>query len=282
MKTKQNKQNKNNHNKTKKNNIYIKTSLRTLNIGYPLYASKQYEGSTILEYNKQQELKHHDKCLMENSSWFGDLDVAKSYKTKNTHIYRWKTKKTINLLNINKENDEIIKNLFKTTKTKLTPTINLTKEQINKIDYDHHYLSMNNNEKALYEFQFCFGFITVEEQYEFMKFVKYLIENNFIEVKRRDGKSILNKLKIKMGYYKIASLLVKKEKMNRLSFYDFDKHAIMNLCKIVNNNKYKISGVYQKNDTSFGFPDFVVYKMNIQEYILFDPQDNLVYDKLIE
>jgi hypothetical protein len=56
----------------------------------------------------------------------------------------------------------------------------------------------------------------------------------------------------------------------------------MNLCKIVNNKTYNISGVYQKNNKSFWYPDLIVYKMDIQEYILFDPQDNLVYDKLIE
>jgi hypothetical protein len=98
----------------------------------------------------------------------------------------------------------------------------------------------------------------------------------------RTGKSIINKIKMKIGYYRIASILGKKEKFNRLSFYDFDKHAIMNLCKLVNNSKYKIDGVYQKNDTSFWFPDLIVYKMDIQEYILFAPQDNLIYDTLIE
>ena len=115
-----------------------------------------------------------------------------------------------------------------------------------------------------------------------MKFINYLIENKFTDIKRRDGKSILHKLKIKMKYYEINYFFDKKEKLNRLSFYDFDKHSIMNLCKIVNNNFYNISGVYQKNDTSFWFPNFLLYKMDIQEYILFDPQDNLVYDKLIE
>ena len=244
-------------NKTRK--IYsIKPSLRVLKKGFPLYASKKYEGSTILEYNKNEELKYHDKCLKQNSSWFGDLIVAKSYKTKDTHIYRWKTKKVIKLLNTNSVNDYFIDNIFKNSKTKLIPTINFTKDEINKIKYDHSYLNMSTNERALYEFKFCFGF------------------------KRRDGGSILNKIKIKINYYKVSSFLGKKEKNNRLSFYDFDKHAIMNLCKIVNNKKYNISGVYQKNNKSFWFPNFIVYKMDIQEYILFDPQDNLVYDKLIE
>ena len=281
MKTKGNKIAKN---KTRKNTLHLKQSLhlKILKNGYPLYASKAYEGSTILEYNKNEELKYNDKCLMQNSSWFGDLNVAKSYKTKDTHIYRWKAKKATKLLNIDNHNEKFIDNIFINSKTKLIPTMRLTKEKINKINYDHDYLNMSPNEKALYEFKFCFGFITVEEQYEFMNLIKYLIENKFVEIEMRGGGSILQKIKIKTGYYKVASLLGKKEKFNRLSFYDFDKHSIMNLCKLVNNKTHNISGVYQKNDTSFWFPDFIVYKMDIQEYILFDPQDNLVYDKLIE
>ena len=151
------------------------------------------------------------------------------------------------------------------------------------IHYDHEYINMNPNQKALYEFKFAFGYITVKEQYEFLKLVSYLIKNGFIKLDTRDGKSILKKLDFKINYYKISYLVSKKEKYNRLSFYLFDKYAIMNLCKLVYNKKdYKISGVYQKNDTSFWFPDLVVYKMNIQEYILFNPHHNLVYDKLSE
>ena len=281
MKTKRNKFIYEKKSKTIKNKSYH-PSLKILNIGYPLYASKAYEGSTILEYNKNEELKYNDKCLMQNSSWFGDLNVAKSYKTKDTNVYRWKIKKITKLLNINIKNEDFINNIFNKTNIVLVPTIHLNKEQINKINYKNPYLQMNTNEKALYEFKFCFGFITVKEQYEFMKLIKYLIENKFLDIKRRDGKSILSKLNLKISYYKVASLLGKKEKFNRLSFYDFDKHAIMNLCKIVNNKNYKISGVYQKNDTSFWFPDFVVYKMDIQEYILFNPQDNLEYDSRFE
>jgi hypothetical protein len=278
MKTKRNKIKKN---ITRKNN-YIKPSLKKLKVGYPLYASKSYEGSTILKYNKEQEEKYHDKCLMQNSSWFGDLKVAKSYSSKDTRIYRWKIKKQTNLLDINLFNEDFINNIFPQTNITLIPTIQLEEKYLKKIDYEHPYLHATTNEKALYEFKFCFGFITVKEQYEFMKFIKYLIENKFIDIKKRDGKSILSKLKIKIKYYEINYFFDKKERLNRLSFYDFDKHSIMNLCKIVNNKVYKISGVYQKNDTSFWFPDFLVYKMDIQEYILFDPQDNLVYDKLIE
>jgi hypothetical protein len=289
MNTKQNKR-KNKNNKTRKykilKNSFNKPSLKILDIGYPLYAAKSYRGSTILKYNKKEEEKYNDKCLMQNSSWFGDLKVAESYKTKTNNIYKWNINKKTILLNINKSNDRLINRIFSQTKLTLTPTIILKHTGIDNKNIDkfkHPYLDMTNNEKALYEFKFCFGLINVGEQYEFMRFLKYLIENKITDIKRRDGKSILNKLKLKIKYYEIQSLLfVKKEKFNRLSFYDFDKHSIMNLCKIVHENNMDISGVYQKNDTSFWFPDLIVYKMNIQEYILFNPQDNLDYDKLIE
>lgn len=264
------------------NKTHTESSLKILPIGYSLYASKEYKGNSILEYNKEQEKKYHDKCLMTNSSWFGSLEVAKSYKTKNTSIYRWKAKKQTKLLNINKKNETFIKNIFEKCKINLVPTIVLDENIVKTINYAHPYLHMDNNERSLHEFNFCFGYLTVEEQNEFMKLLTFLLKNKIIKIETREGSSILKKINIKIAYYNVKSLLGKKEKYNRLSFYDFDKHAIMNLCKIVNNKRYNIAGVYQKNDTSFWFPDFIVYKMDIEEYILFDPQDNLVYDTKIE
>ena len=282
MRTKRNKtrNNKTRNNKTKRNKI--KPSLKYLKIGYSLYASKKYEGDKILEYNRITEKKSGDHCLLENSSWFGDLDVAKSYAKKDTHIYEWQIKKQTYLLNINKENELFIKSIFN-TKIELTSTINLTADQLKKIDYVHPYLNMTTNEKALYEFNFAFGYLTVQEQYDFLKLVKYLIQNKYINLDTREGDSILKKIVFKINYYRISSLITKKPKYNRLSFYFFDKNAIMNLCKIVYNKKdYRISGVYQPNDTSFWFPNLILYKMNIQEYILFNPQHNLMYDKALD
>ena len=270
-------------NKTRKNAQHSKPSFKVLNVGYPLYAAKKHEGDKLLEYKMNSEKRTNDHWLLDNSSWFGDLEVAKSYKKKDTQIYKWKIKKRTYLLNINKENEDFINYIFNNTRITLTPTINFTRDQIKKIDYTHEYITMTPNEKALFEFKFAFGYITVNEQFEFLKLVSYLIQNNFIKLDTRDGDSILKKLNFKMNYYKISRLLPKKEKYNRLSFYFFDKYAIMNFCKLVYNKKeYKISGVYQKNDTSFWFPDLVVYKMNIQEYILFNPHHNLIYEKLIE
>jgi hypothetical protein len=140
---------------------------------------------------------------------------------------------------------------------------------------------MSLNEKALFEFKFCFGYINLKEQYNFLKLLKYLIKNNFIKLFTRNNKSILRKINLKMNYYILSYFFRKKNKFNRLSFYIFDKHSIMNFCRLVNNKTYNIHGVYQKNDTSFWFPNTIFYKMNIEEYILFNPHRNLVYDKLI-
>jgi hypothetical protein len=283
MKTKRSKNMKTINNKTKKTYTKVKPSFKKLNVGYPLYASKKHEGDKLLEYKKKEEIASGNHCLLDNSSWFGDLDVATSYKKDDTHIYKWKIKAPTNLLRIDKKNETFINYIFKNTQINLTPTISLTEVQSNKIKYEHSYLTMSPNEKALFEFKFAFGYITTEEQYEFLKLVKYLIENEFIKLDTREGNSILKKLNFKINYYKMSSFLSKKKKYNRLSIYFFDKYSIMNLCKIVyNKREYKISGVYQKNDTSFWFPDLVVYKMNIQEYILFNPSHNLVYDKIIE
>jgi len=68
---------------------------------------------------------------------------------------------------------------------------------------------------------------------------------------------------------------------NRLSIYLFDKYALNNLCKIIPSH-FKISGVLQENTKSFWFPDLIVYKMNIKEYVLYNPHHNLIYDKIVE
>jgi hypothetical protein len=278
MNTKRNKQNKTNINKKTKKNRY-KPSFKILQLGYPLYASKKYKGDELLEYQKKAEKDSNNSCLLDNSSWFGDYDVAKSYETKETKLYRWKTKKRTNLLNINPKNADYFKKIFLNTKTKLIPTIYLSEKQIKTIKYDHPYIKMTTNEKAYYEFCFAFGYIDVKEQVDFMKLIKYLIENNYITMLTREGKSVVTKMNIKINYYQLNHFSIKDNQLNRLSFYHLDKHAMMNLCKCVSK---EIAGVYQKNTNSFWFPDFIVYKMNIQEYILFNPHHNLVYDKEIE
>jgi hypothetical protein len=273
MKTKRRKSN---NSKTKK---VRSTSFKILRIGYPLYASKKFKGDELLAYQKTAENKTHDSCLLDNSSWFGDYNVAKSYKTEETKLYKWKTKKITRLLNINEQNAGYFRHLFSNTKAKLIPTINLSEKQIHKINYAHSYIRMSSNEKAYYEFCFAFGYISTKEQVEFMKLIKHLIAEKYITMLTREGNSVATKMEIKIDYYRLNHTFVKNNTLNRLSFYHLDKHAIMNLCKCV---PKEISGVYQKNTNSFWFPNFIAYKMNIQEYILFNPHHNLIFDKEIQ
>ena len=98
----------------------------------------------------------------------------------------------------------------------------------------------------------------------------------------RDGKSIINKLLIKINYYRAGHIFSKKTKYNRLSFYDLDKHALLNICKLFKSKKINIHGVFQSNTSSFWFPDLILYKMNIEETILFNPHRNLIFVEQVE
>jgi hypothetical protein len=267
---------KNKTNKRNKTNKKLKPSIKKLNIGFPIYKAYDFDGKQLLPYKMKMYTETGDSCLLENSSWFGDLEVAKEYNTSDREIYKWNIKIPTNLLNITHNNKKFIENLFLNTNQNLQPLLNINK----KIVYNNPYLHMNNKEKALYEFKFAFGYLTIEEQYEFLLLVKFLIKNNYIKIERRDGSSIIKKLNIKIAYYNLNKFFNKKNTYNRISIYKFDKYAIMNLCRSLK-YKYNISGVYQRNDTSFWFPSLGFYKMNIKEYIFFNPAKNLKYDKKI-
>jgi hypothetical protein len=288
MKTKSNR--KNYMNKTKKNYKVIKPLLKKLKVGYPLYAAKKSYGSTILDYTKKEEQKYKDSCLFGNMSWFGDLEQAKSYKTNDLNIFKWSIKKPTNLIVMDKHNEEFFEFYFKNTKLVLNTAIELTDQQIRKakklLDNENTniicpYLDMSQNDKAYYEFKFAYGYITVEEQYQFMKLVKFLIQHKLLDIKMREGTSIINKLTEKIDYYYFLGKTISNQKYNRLSIYLFDKYALNNLCKIIP-SYHKISGVLQENTKSFWFPDLIVYKMNIKEYVLYNPHHNLIYDDMIE
>jgi hypothetical protein len=279
--------NKNKKNKTKKNRL-DNPQLKILKVGFPLFASKKSYGDKIIEYTKEQEKKFNDSCLFGNMSWFGDYTEAKSYKQADQNIYKWIIKKVTNLLVTERKNEPFIKKLFQNAKIELDTAIHLTpeklelaKEKIKNENINCSYLEMNQNEKAFFEFGFAYGYITTEEQYQFMKLIKFLIEKKYVDIKNRESQSILKKINQKIKYYFFINKLNKKEKYNRLSIYSFDKYALNNLCKIMP-KKYKIDGVFQPNSNSFWFPDLKVYKMNIKEYVLYNPHHNLQYDKMIE
>ena len=135
---------------------------------------------------------------------------------------------------------------------------------------------MSQNEKALYEFNFAFGFMTIKEQYEFMIFIKYLIENSFLDIKNRTSKSILTRIILLTHYYNINFISNKNEKYDRISFYDIDQNAILNLCNLT--NKKNISGICRININKFWVRLVVVPK----EIALFNPHENLTYVEVVE
>jgi hypothetical protein len=281
------KKNKISKNTTKKNTKHT-LSFKILKMGYPLYASKKSYGDKILEHTKAEEQKYGDSCLFGNMSWFGDLEQAKSYKTKDQNIYKWKIKKTTNLLIMNKQNEKKFQYYFNNTKLSLSTLIHLTDKEIVEAikmakdeNINCNYFNLSQNEKAFFEFRFAYGYMSVKDQYQFMKLIKLLITNKFIDITMRQGTSILKKLNQKINYYYLFNKMNTQKKYNRLSIYLFDKYALNNLCKIIPPH-FKISGVFQENTKSFWFPDLVVYKMNIREYVLYNPHHNLIYDEIVE
>lgn len=237
-------------------------SIKTLPRYFSLYGSKQYKGDNVPQ----------------RVNWFGNYEIAKSYQTKETRIHKCKTKNKTELININKKNESYFKRKFLQTKETLVPAVHLTSKQVQTIDYKHPYIIMTQNEKAYYEFCFAFGYLTVQEQVEFMKLIMFLIQHNYITMLTRGGISVAHKMRIKVAYYHL-NYFAEENGVNRLSFYLIDRHAVMNLSMCLPKH---ISGIYQPNAKSFWFPDFIVYKMNIQEYILFTPSRSLTFDKIVE
>ena len=274
------KKNKKINNKTKKRHNKITSltpSLKILKKNDIIYGAKNKDlGFKVLEYTKSNENKKHTHCVYENISWFAGLEQAKHYKGKNDLIFKWKITKPLKLIKISERNEGFFKKIFLNTKQKIIPTINIKKNEINKINYDHPFLNMNNNEKALHEFNFIFGYLTLDKQYEFLLFIKYLIENKFIEILSRHNTSLIPKINKKINFYKLYPF-GKKNKLNRISLYEINKQSLLNLCKIMY-KKYKFDGVYQPNTNSFWYPDLIVYHMNIEEFILFSPHTELVND----
>lgn len=268
-----------NKNKTRKNRI-INPDIKILEKDIRLYGAKNKNlGYKILDYTKSNEIKKKKYCVYENISWFAGLEQAKHYKGKKDDIFKWNIKKKINLIKINEKNRQFFHNLFINTQKSIYPVIKIEKNKIPKINYDHPFLYMNNNEKALYEFQFIFGYITLKEQYEFLLLIKYLIENKFIDVLSRHGSSLLPKINKKLHFYKLYPF-GKKEKLNRISLYEINKQSLLNLC-IMFDKKYSIDGVYQPNTNSYWYPDLIVYHMNIEEFIIFSPHTKLENDGIV-
>lgn len=259
--------------KTKKTKTsIIHPDIKIFNEGDSIYVAKFLDKINYLEFIKK--IKKGKKCSFDSITWYSDLNVVKNlYKTKDNFLYKFNFKIKSNFLIINKENELFFKHIFTKTKIKMTPLIDISNIKI-EIKYNHPYIKMTKNEQAYFEFCFVFGYISIKEQYEFLKFIEFIIDSKIMNIYRRHNDSILNKLKLKIMYYKLMIFNNKNTKYNRLSFYMFDKFACINLCKLLNNKTNNISGVIYPNVKSFWF-----INMNLLEYILFDQYKNVEYDK---
>ena len=86
---------------TKKNQKYFKKfkyNTKKLFKNKFLYASKKMNGQDLLEYTKKNQIINKEPCILNNISWFGSYNVAKSYQTHEKHLYQLKIKKDSLLL----------------------------------------------------------------------------------------------------------------------------------------------------------------------------------------
>lgn len=236
----------------------------------PIYASKKYSASEIISYNNNNFKETRDKCDYRNISWFGDYNVAKEYGDGDV-IRQWETKRKIVMLGISKDRLPYFVMKFLKSK-KLIPITDLI---LSKKIYDHPYINeMNTTERSLYEFKIAFGYVTIKEQYEFMKLFDFLLTQKYITLTSRNT-YLIPTYKLKMYYYKINILKDENMKYQRLSIYHIDRIVLRNLCKVVSS---KYDGIYVPNQENFWNPNFLIFekfRKNIKEYILFRPQDVL-------
>ena len=271
MKTKKNKST--NHNKTRRKSY--KPDIKVIEPGFVLYASKKKKhGLKILDYTRKNKQKHKTHCIYNNITWFtSSLVEAKKYKKSDYGVYKWDIVNKTRLIKMSEENRVFFKKLFMNTKDNIKPFINIDSKEISKIDYDHPFLKMDNNEKALYELEFIFGYISLTKQYEFILFIKYLVENKFIELLSRYNTSLIVKIYRFILNYNLNKI-GKREGLNRITLYPIVKNCVLNLCKMLNNKN--IDGIYQPDINSFWYPKVISnYSYSIEEYILFSPHSNL-------
>ena len=257
-----------------------------------MYASKTHKGDEILKHAKREEEKTHNHCVKDNITWLSNYEVAKLYKNDSNHLYKWKINKPTKLIKTTPKNESFFERVFKSSTHDLEPIINSPPSQ--QESRNHKYFKMTPNEKALYEFKFVFGYLTIEEQYEFLKLLKDVKNTkNIKNIKNIKIKINQLVLSVAINYYRVNLLfpltktqnLQKTKKTNRISFYEMDKHVVNNLCKALQESQQyqNVEGLYQSSKTtSFWYPSFLKYSKNLEEFILFNPQHELTYVGVIE
>ena len=241
----------------------LRPQLKRISSGSVLYAAKSYKGDEIIEHTREIDKKHGGKCHYDAITWFGSLQVAKLYSNYLTQVYKWRVFKPFSLVMVGHCNADFFEKVFREYSGNLHSF--MTNNRVYNIRGNHEYLGMTENERCYYEFKFVFGYMTVGEQYRFLVLLEHFGLREYLY-------KILGAIK----YFEIGGLRYSGKMYNRISFYELDKHVVMNVCKCLSGMGYE--GLYQKKGTrSFWYPSFIPYSKNMEEYILFNPSRVLEY-----
>jgi hypothetical protein len=261
--------------KTLKNNAPV---LRVLPKGFPLYAAKDSTlGPKILDYTRDNHLRTGKMCLLDNLTWFADLEQAKQYnKKKGSSIFQWKTKDSIKLVSISPENKTYFNRIFHDTLESNFNTLIIDPSKIPEEHLSHPYVSMKSKEQALFLFQFAFGYLPLYDQATFIKFLYDLIQKGAVELLGRKGGSILPGLKTFIDYYRTGDKKHRNYPLNRISFYEIDRMAVLNLCMLSDIDQ--LEGIFVPQQNSFWFSNTEKEEtMDLLEYALFRPYEKLTF-----
>jgi hypothetical protein len=252
---------------------------RVLPEGFPLYASKHRDiGSLILEYTRENQKRTGEMCLLDNLSWFADLKQAVQYVGNKTRIFRWKAKVPIKLLSIIPQNKKYFERLFQQTPKAKFYTLNIIPSRMSEEYLSHPYFSMTLNEQALFLFQFAFGYLPLEEQADFIELLYDLIKSDAIDIRGRRGGSIMPNVTTLRHYYQTGEDKYRSYPLNRVSFYEIDRMAVLNLC-MTSKHKNIFDGIFVPKQKSFWFSNTEKDRpMDLLEYAFFRPHEKLLFE----
>jgi hypothetical protein len=248
------------NNKTKKkktvlHHVFNTNIIKTLPVGFKLYSAKKYKSQEIIDFVKKNRQQKKQVCLIDNLSWLTTKKGSIRYKLYHpTYIMsEWMVKVPTNLLKINHDSYSFLKNLYMNSTIRLQSFLSLEENAIEKMKIKsgqkNPYLFMDHKERCFYEFQFIFGFISVEEQLHFLYFIKECITQGILK-----DNTFEKKVNNRIMLYNFSDLMFYKNKINRLPMYFFDKIVVLNLCKLLNNGpsySTPISGIYFYNKKSY-------------------------------
>jgi hypothetical protein len=228
-------------------------------------------------------------CLLDNLTWFADLKQAVQYVGNKTRIFKWKAKHPIKLLSVVPRNKKYFERLFHQTPKAKFYTLNVDPSKIPEEHLSHPYFSMKSNEQALFLFQFAFGYLSLDNQAEFIELIHDLIQEEALDLRGRKGGSIMPNVTTLRKYYQTGDEEYRSYPLNRISFYEVDRMAVLNLCMVsladgsarnkVTKGRQVFDGLFVPQQKSFWFSNTEKERpMDLLEYAFFRPHEKLSFE----